>query len=230
VENERVLTTQFPIAEDFHSLQGEGQWVGTPMHFIRLAGCSVGKPVASLPVSEIPILKTGEPAWLCHTYDGRPFWCDTDFQRRRWMSFDDLLSDTYEEHICLTGGEPLMHLEKVDRFIELANERNIMIHIETSGTIKALYPFGSIWISVSPKQNALPDMLESADEIKLLVDKNFDLTKIPPEVYRHENVYIQPINDELMVSKSNFDFCMHILKLQPNWKLSIQQHKLLGLR
>lgn len=220
-----------PISEDFHSLQGEGRYTGTPMHFIRLAGCSVGEAPKSSAEDDLtfPILKTGNTAWLCHTYDGRPFWCDTDFKFRHWTNFTNLLDDTWERHICLTGGEPLMHLEKVERFVEEAEERDVKIHIETSGTV-GFFPSASTWVSVSPKRNVIPGMIETADEIKLLVDADFNLATVPPEVRDHPLVYIQPINDELMVSRANFERCMEILRLKPEWNLSVQTHKLLGLQ
>lgn len=225
-----------PITEDFHSLQGEGEWVGTAMHFIRLAGCSVGQPPAQLAPTQdsvLPILKTGVPSWLCRTYDGRPFWCDTDFKFREWLNFANLLDDTWENHICVTGGEPLIHLEKLERFMDEAIQRGIQVHIETSGTIMLDWQErynGLLWVSVSPKQGYLPEMIGIADEIKLLVDDKFVLEDLPAGLRTHENVFIQPINDEMTFRKENLDLCYKILRAMPNWRLSIQTHKALGLR
>lgn len=180
---------------------------------------------------QLPVLKTGERAWLCHTYDGRPFWCDTDFKLRKWTHFHELLAATWENHICLTGGEPLVHEDKLHEFIKLAHEHEIQVHIETSGTIEVVFdPHYAVWISVSPKVGVLNEMIESADEIKLLVDASFEIESVPDVILNHPLVYIQPINDELMVSRPNFDLCMKILREHPDWHLSIQQHKLLGLR
>jgi 7-carboxy-7-deazaguanine synthase len=234
---EQDKSRMLPIAEDFHSLQGEGRWTGTPMHFVRLAGCSVGQPQPGYAyfdqgddVDKITWLKTGAKAWQCCTYDGRPFWCDTDFNLHHWVSFDDLFNNTGERHICLTGGEPLIHMEKVLTFLEEATERGIMTHIETSGTINFI-PIGvDVWISVSPKLNVLPKMLEIADEVKLLVDENFDLAKLPLNINNCPLVYVQPINDELSLNKANFDRCMEMLRIMPHWHMSVQMHKLLGLR
>lgn len=233
--NEVDHKNSLPIAEDFHSLQGEGRWTGTPMHFIRLAGCSVGDPRPdrtdpNYVQKDFPILKTGNPAWLCHTHDNRAFWCDTDFHLDHWSTHDDLLDATWEKHVCLTGGEPLMHGVKIEDFYEQCAERDIMLHVETSGTIQCKLPKDTCWISVSPKLNALDEMIDQADEIKLLVDEHFDLGKIPFSIRDHDQVFVQPINDELMVSKPNFDRCMSVLRLMPHWHLSIQTHKLLGLR
>lgn len=219
-----------PISEDFHSLQGEGRWVGTPMHFIRLAGCSVGQPPSSgeFVTETIPILKTGNPAWLCHTHDGRPFWCDTDFKFRAWGNFANLLDETWEQHICITGGEPLLHTEKLERFIEEAQARDIKVHVETSGTIE--WGMVGVWISVSPKLDALDEMIQAADEIKLLVDDKFDLATLPLSIRNHPLVYIQPINNEMTLRNDNFDLCMFFLRTMPHWHMSVQMHKLVGLR
>lgn len=232
------MTTEVEVYRSlkiFIRCKGEGRYVGTPMHFIRLAGCSVGhNPTLGrepAPLETLPILKTGNVAWMCSTYDGRAFWCDTDFHLDHWSSFTDLLDSTWENHICLTGGEPLMHEDKLHTFIEEASDRGVRVHIETSGTIEVVFdPQYAVWISVSPKLHALSEMIEIADEIKLLVDDAFDLEKVPAIIRNHALVYVQPINDELMVSKHNFDLCMDILRAMPNWRLSVQQHKLLGLR
>lgn len=203
------------------------------MHFIRLAGCSVGKLPTNDPRSStqsvFPVLKTYNTAWECRTYDGRPFWCDTDFKFREWTNFSNLLDDTWERHICITGGEPLIHAEKLHRFIAEARDNAIEIHIETSGTIM-WNGTGDLWISVSPKKDVLPDMVRLADEIKLLVDEGFDISNVPDVVRAHGCVYVQPINDELTINKENFDRCMAILHVMPHWHMSVQLHKLVGLR
>ena len=215
-----------PIAEDFHSLQGEGYWVGTPMHFVRLAGCSVGNSNGNnVP---LPMLFTGERAWECCTYDGRAFACDTDFKFHRWASFDELLDNTWENHICITGGEPLMHMEKLERFIAETQRRDIKVHVETSGTIE--WGMSEVWISVSPKKDVLDEMIHTADEIKLLVDEGFDLATVPLAILNHHHVYLQPINGEFTLDENNLKRCMDILRIRPAWYMSVQTHKLLGLR
>ena len=218
------MSIKLPIAERFHSLQGEGQWVGTPMHFIRLAGCSVGH----LSLAN-PLLKTGAHAWQCHTYDGRPFMCDTDFNIKERIDIDDLLADTPEHHICITGGEPLVHRASVEVFIEATRPLGKQVHIETSGTIDWV-PFGNTWMSVSPKHGCLESMCRRADEIKLLVDENFNLDKLPHYCFIHPKVYLQPINNETSLNMENVKRCLDIQKDNPKFRLSIQLHKVLGLR
>jgi len=220
------------VSEEFHSLQGEGFWTGTPMHFIRLSGCNVGQHPehATWEIGQdrnFPILKTGSVAAVCHTYDNRRFWCDTDFWKGTVTDADTLLDDTWEQHVCITGGEPLLHYEKLDQLASMCQDRGLMLHVETSGTIN--HPISG-WVTVSPKLGFKEDMISWADEIKLLVDGGFKLSNVPGCIRDHKLVYVQPINNELSIDPENFKLCMEVLRVRPDWKLSIQQHKQLGLR
>lgn len=228
-----------PLAEHFHSIQGEGFWVGTPMHFIRLAGCPVGAKATQSYIAQgrlktnqplLPILVDGTTASKCQTYDGRFFDCDTNFNLSEKMHVEALLEETYEKHICLTGGEPLIHQNSA-WWYELCRSfenRGGMIHIETSGTIIPVYVWGA-WITIAPKFGFLPEALEAASEVKLLVDEEFKLSMIPA-VERHQRVYLSPINDEKTVNQKNVDLCMELLKVHSDWFLSAQWHKFLGVR
>lgn len=226
---------KIPLSEHFHSIQGEGTWVGTPMHFFRLPGCSVGQLVKSgdvIPASlpQQPTLSSGKSAWLCHRFDGQPFWCDTDFNKYEEVELEDLFAETWEHHICITGGEPLIHMNLVKEIILHGHKLGKMIHIETSGTID--YNFNdrdSVWVTVSPKQKCTTDALMNADELKLLV--NEQPFEMHPEFLEHLNVFVSPINPaRLGIDATNLKAAMEILKQHPSWKLSVQLHKYLELR
>lgn len=235
-----------PIAEHFHSIQGEGSYVGTSMHFIRLAGCNVGKPnMATVFASGnqqedkiLPLLASGEKAFVCQSWDGRSFFCDTDFKSKQQLSVEALMEETWENHICLTGGEPLIHLEKLINFgfFEQARVNHKVVHIETSGTISlpsyilSLRDDKVVWITVAPKFLAKAENLFFADEIKLLIDKDFVMNNVPETVLNHPNVYISPINYIDEVNRINVDYAMEVLKSRPDWQLSCQWHKFLGVR
>lgn len=249
-----TTNNQLPIAETFHSLQGEGFWVGTPMHFIRLAGCPVGKKATHTWLEQgqpgayetaiqhdgvhLPILQTGVMASKCQTWDGRFFDCDTDFSTHTYKTVDELIGETTEHHICLTGGEPLVHQERLISlgFFQQAFDRRIMIHIETSGTIELNQHYVNrpyIWITVAPKWNCSPSMIRYvANEVKLLVDEQFDVAKIPElwNLNDNSNIFLSPINGEKEVNQDNVKRCLEILKTHPDWRLSAQWHKFLGLR
>jgi 7-carboxy-7-deazaguanine synthase len=236
---EEQLLLSLPLAEDFHSYQGEGLYAGTPMHFIRTAGCNVGRnPCEDVGMhyelgkdKDFPILKTGHVAYRCHTHDGRGFWCDTDFHKGVVTDITGVINSTWENYICVTGGEPLLHRDKITELVKRAEDRGIKVHIETSGTIDWKPPVdSSVWITCSPKQGYLPSMLVEANEIKLLVDSGFRLQDVPDTIIRHHRVFIQPVNDELAVDTNNLELCHRIIRDMPNWRLSVQLHKLFGWR
>jgi 7-carboxy-7-deazaguanine synthase len=228
-----------PLAEHFHSIQGEGFWVGTPMHFIRVAGCPVGLKATNDFVNAnkgtIPILQNGHRGSKCKTYDGRYFDCDTDFAVHERYTIDTLIKETHEEHICLTGGEPLAHQGKpwFGELLETAYSAHKQIHIETSGTILLERgPWRShLWITIAPKEGVLTQMLYRAEEIKLLVDENFDLNTLPAGFEDAKaHIYLCPINDEKEVNQRNVAICMSLLVACPHWRLSAQWHKFIGAR
>lgn len=226
------------VSETFHSVQGEGIWAGTPMHFVRLAGCNVGRHPSQVEWEigkdrNFPILKTGHPAYVCHTYDNRPFWCDTDFQTSTVVSVLNILNDTWERHLCITGGEPALHMATIMHMVNLIDtgdpDTDLKIHLETSGTV-SLDPEFKGWITCSPKQGFLPATVRDADEVKVLVGKDFDFAKVPSCILNHRLVFIQPVNLETSLDLDNLKLCMDILHIMPHWRLSAQLHKLLGWR
>jgi organic radical activating enzyme len=230
------MSSLVPLAENFHSIQGEGVYVGTPMHFIRTAGCTVGAKasrdfLASNTLHNLPILNDNTVGSKCCTYDRRFFDCDTNFRRNASTHVSRLLEETYEKHICLTGGEPLNHQysEWWEELFYGASAAGIRIHIETSGTIDIQRCTGA-WITVAPKYGVLKSALQQADEIKFLVDEQFDLNNLPDFDDRWSQIFVSPINDEKTVNQDNVARCMEILKQRPTWRLSAQWHKFIGVR
>lgn len=230
-----------PIAEIFASLQGEGQWVGTPMLFIRTAGCNVGKPAKALKEDPFPILNTGREASACVTWDGRVFPCDTDYTLKEKLTLNDIVARVEGigyKHVCITGGEPFLHADLIeDLFLEL-DRRGVMVHVETSGTIVPPAVWNSLicphyWITCAPKLNAQTAMIRRADELKLLVDQDFDEYKLLPEFLKHPNVFLCPVNSVEMTGGNNppnVRKCIELLQKFPQWRLSLQTHKFFGWR
>ena len=238
------METVLPIAEIFDSVQGEGQWAGTRMVFIRLAGCNVGKSARALKIdTPFPLLPTGREAVACTSWDGRSFPCDTDYnltEKQTPAQLAELVRSTGAQHICFTGGEPLLHwplLENVTA--ELGEEwcERPRIHIETSGTLVPR-PYGQFrklilpgyWVTVSPKINCQDTMVKRADELKLLVDEHLNADNLTPAMREHNNVFISPINGVNEIDHRNVDRCRELQKTFPHWRISVQQHKIFGWR
>ena len=228
----------YPIAEKFVEIQGEGVWSGAIMAFIRLAGCTVGKPYPKEmykgdPAKEL-YPKPGLPIYTeqCTLYDGRTMACDTDYRMKEKLTVEQLADwvPTKIGHVCITGGEPMMH--DLQPLVFEMKKLKKLVHIETSGTIplaKANLPATDAfrWLTVSPKQGCLPDMIRVANEIKLLVDKDFNPDKLPLLVFGHPTVFLNPVNYEHEVNVDNLRRCRELLDRFPQWRLGGQLHKVL---
>ena len=117
------------VSEIFHSVQGEGQWAGTPSTFVRLSGCNL-----------------------------RCVWCDTPYAswnpEGEIMELDDIFASVKHRHVVLTGGEPMLFTESVT-LSERWRKDNRIITIETAGTI--FQDVHCDLMSISPKlSNSTP--------------------------------------------------------------------------
>jgi len=222
----------YPIAEIFTSVQGEGAWTGTRMIFIRLAGCTVGKPY---PKYE----SLGRPSGLevyqekCTLWDGREFPCDTNYKKISSMSIEELLHCVKdEERVCLTGGEPMMH--DVLPLLQAWSDANKMIHLETSGTIELSGVREHVyWIAISPKKGVLKSALMKADEVKVLVDEQFDLLTFEHDildVVRAGKIWFQPVNKLHTISDENLARCLALQAKYKGIRISVQMHKWMGVQ
>lgn len=254
-----------PIAEAFCSPQGEGTHTGRLMIFLRLAGCTVGTRYSeemyevgpqstgtALLASVLPIY-TNE----CHLYDGRTFACDTDYTRKLVVRTEKDLHTYLEcvhstcKTICLTGGEPMMHKQNFHMLVDWLKHGNYALHLETSGTI----PLGEEMrntllrfehISISPKLGFLESYCKYAHDVKLLVDENFNPSKLPDGLFRMFNsqqladeavgvyadptIWLQPVNGEHNVNTVNLKSCLDLQLTYPHLRISTQAHKLWGVQ
>ena len=246
-----IMPETYPIAEIFTSWQGEGLWSGTRMTFVRLAGCNVGKmyPPERYPEPGerlIPALSTTENDLLpiyarqCTTWDGRRFQCDTDYQMKERLTAKEIIDRVPEgvQHMCLTGGEPLQFAVKriFDAWmVRTDSALRKSFHIETSGTreYSFLLPFDDVWVTVSPKAGCLDSLLIRADEVKLLVDEDFntELAEQYIEKVRADSIiWLSPINGEHSLNDENKKRCLEILEQHPTWRMANQNQKLWGVR
>ena len=201
----RISTEMYRINEIFYSLQGEGFHTGTPCVFVRFSGCNL----------------------RCH-------FCDTQHQTSTAMTLDDIIGevDRYPEApmVVLTGGEPSLFVDR--DFVEgLKRATGKRVAIETNGTRPL--PDNLDWVTLSPKGafeggGAEPCVLTRCDELKV-VWCGQDLAQ-----YRHIEAahrFLQPCYSEDEVrNRANCVDCVATVLKNPEWRLSLQVHRVLGIR
>lgn len=214
----------YSVKEIYFTLQGEGAQTGRPAVFCRFAGCNL---------------------WSGHEKDRAsavcPF-CDTDFVGTdgpgggRYASALDLaaaVSAAWPEEprrsaaarvrrlVVCTGGEPLLQLDAPA--IAALHESGFEVAVETNGTMEA--PAGLDWICVSPKAGA-PLVLTSGDELKLVYPQD----GAPPEAFEDlafDHFSLQPMDGPRRSTNTKLavEYCL----AHPQWRLSLQTHKYLGI-
>ncbi len=196
---------RYALTEIFDSIQGEGFHAGLPMTFVRFAGCSIG-------------------------YRDCP-WCDTRFDARVTLDETEIVARCMEKAVCLTGGEPLdRDLGPVIAAAKAAGKR---LHLETSGTRPIPDGLGRAdWIAVSPKRGVREKALTRADEVKFLIGEGQPFTLAEYERMARlcsGHIFVQPINGETEIAWPRVEQCVAIARAHPGWRVSLQQHKLLGV-
>ena len=188
------------VNEIFYSLQGEGGRVGKPSIFIRLSKCNL-----------------------------RCSFCDTEFDSGKEMTLDEILNEIAEfgcKWIVWTGGEPTLQL--TDEMVSFFKVRGFLQAIETNGTRKV--PEGIDYITCSPKQyfEKVKSVIPHAHELRFPIQKGDslpDLSVLP----NADNCYLSPIFDAEQANNENIDYCVQLIKENPQWSLSVQLHKLIQI-
>jgi 7-carboxy-7-deazaguanine synthase (Cx14CxxC type) len=211
----------YSVKEVFYSLQGEGFHSGRPAIFCRMSKCN---------------LWTGREA---DRHEAVCQFCDTDFigtDGQNGGKFKDaealcqhLLhfwpSDSnIKPFVVLTGGEPLLQVD--DELVKALHKYHFEIAVETNGTKAA--PAYIDWICMSPKANA-PIILDKGQELKLVYPQP-DLMPEKVANLEFDFFYLQPMDDpDPEVSQQNIKQAVAYCLANPQWKLSLQTHKLLGI-
>lgn len=208
----------YRVTEVFDSIQGEGAQAGQRMVFVRLAGCNLwnGRENGRL---------SGTGACAA--------WCDTDFLPRRTMTADTLLAEMnslwpggQERWCCITGGEPLLQLNH--ELCSLLASEGWHIAVETNGTLD--HRLSLDHVTVSPKKGA-PLKLKSADALKVVIPggnngwSDLELNDLAKQ-YDSSQLFVQPQHG----ATAALENCLLFIKNNPKWRLSLQTHKLIGVR
>jgi len=194
----------YPVVEIFHSVQGEGFHVGIPHVFIRFGECNL-----------------------------RCEWCDTDFLTHEEMTIGEIVEEVVAYdcgRVVLTGGEPAIH--NLEPICESLKRANLSISIETNGTIPI--PDAIDWICVSPKDMLYPNAAikqRMGDELKVVYCGQ-DLALYDDLKKGFDHLFLQPCYIEDASVEENgrgFAAVEEIVKDNPDWRLSLQTHKWMGV-
>lgn len=213
----------YKVKELFYSLQGEGANTGRPSIFVRFAGCN--------------LWSGREEDRLRGPSCSR--WCDTNFLGTNGSGggtfptardlavavLSQLPADADPTHLPLvvcTGGEPLLQLDRP--LIDALHTLGFTVAVETNGTIPV--PEGVDWVCVSPKANTKV-VVTAGDELKLVIPQpGLDPSQFTDLAFTH--FFLQPRDGPDLAANTRLaiDYCLN----HPRWRLSVQTHKLLGLR
>ena len=210
----------YTVKEMYYTLQGEGAHAGRPAVFLRFAGCNLwtglekDRQHATCTFCDTDFVGTDGP-------DGGKFPDAEALAAKVASLWPDVHQDRSRPYVVCTGGEPLLQLDA--RLIDALHVRGFEIAIETNGTKEA--PDGIDWICVSPKANA-PLVLTHGHELKLV----FRQPEALPENFAHlpfDYFFLQPMDgpDVQKHTQSAIAYCMQ----HPQWRLSLQTHKLLDI-
>jgi len=209
---------QYSVKECYFTLQGEGAQTGRAAVFLRFAGCNLWSG-----------LERNRGTALCQ-------FCDTDFvgvdgpgggKFESALSLANHVKRAWPENVSgrslvvCTGGEPLLQLDSA--LIEAIQDQGFDVAVETNGTIEA--PKGLDWICVSPKAGA-PLIQREGQELKLV----FEQDGAPPSDFENlsfEHFFLQPMDGPHLMrhTAAAVEYC----KVHPQWRLSLQTHKLIGI-
>ncbi len=191
--------------EDFYTIQGEGYNTGRPAYFIRLGGCDIG----------------------CVWCDVKDSW---DAQKHSLMTIDQIISKVGSEkcdNVVITGGEPCLYSLKP--LTDALHHKFYSCWIETSGA----YPITGNWewICVSPKKFKMPltESLYQANELKVVVfnSSDFDFALENAKGTNPDcQLFLQP---EYSKFKEMMPELIRFVKQNPNWRISLQTHKIMQI-
>jgi 7-carboxy-7-deazaguanine synthase len=211
----------YSVKEVFYTLQGEGLQAGMPAVFCRFAGCNLWSGRES-----------DRPTAICR-------FCDTDFVGTdgplggKFPTAEDLANvvsslwppgEDQHRLVVMTGGEPLLQVD--DALVDALHAKGFRIALETNGSLQA--PEGIDWICVSPKAGA-PLVQTHGNELKLVYPQPGLLPEaLPWSDLKFEHYLLQPMDGSMAAEsmKAALTYCLE----NPKWRLSVQTHKVLGIR
>ena len=201
----------FRVNSIFYSLQGEGRNTGRAAVFVRFAGCNLRCP-----------------------------FCDTEFDTFTEMTAEDILAKissflfpltSHLPLVVLTGGEPTLQVDEA--FIDLLHQHGYEVAMESNGTHPA--PKNLDWLTVSPKTRGEWQEMRGErlpDELKIVFDEHTDPEAFLPSLPSHPSplLFLQPCDTGNPARNATITkACVEYIKQHPQWRLSLQTHKLIAI-
>jgi 7-carboxy-7-deazaguanine synthase len=207
----------YSVKEIFYTLQGEGAHTGRPSVFCRFSGCNFW--------SGLEKDRAAAACTFCDTdfigtngQNGGKFNTAEELAEKAWSFWPK--SSNGKPYIVCTGGEPLLQLDV--ELIKAFQARGFEVAVETNGSLPA--PKELDWICVSPKD--LNQFVQKAgDELKLV----YPQTAIKPNDVAHlnyTNFFLQPLDEK---ENNHVQETVKYCQENPQWRLSLQTHKIIGI-
>ena len=201
---------EYAINEIFLTVQGEGVRAGTAAVFLRFAACN-------LTCSGTEVEGAFQPL------------CDTEFASFRKLTGEQILAEIRDvahevRWIVCTGGEPALQLD--GPLVSLLRSAGFLLAIETNGTVN-VDTLALDWVCVSPKvaEHALQQL--TAHEVKYVRAVGHG---IPRPRIRADHYVLSPAAQGPTLDPRTIQWCVDLVLAHPQWRLSVQQHKLWGVR
>ena len=216
----------YTVKELFPTLQGEGTHTGRAAVFCRFAGCNLWSGREEDRATAV--CKFCDTDFIGSDGDGGgKFETAQDLANAIESSWRSTSAGPQQRYVVFTGGEPLLQLD--EQLIEKLHQKGFEVAIETNGTIKV--PKGVDWVCVSPKVGSDLIVLQ-ANELKLVIPQEGQdsLEKLLArfEKMDYRNRFLQPMDG--LNLKSNTELAINLCQKRPLWRLSLQSHKLIGIR
>ena len=230
----------YSVKEIFYTLQGEGANAGRPAVFLRFAGCNLwsgreaDRADAVCRFCDTDFVGTGgvgggkydtaaalaaavESVWPAHDAAWPAHGATWPAHGATWPAHG-----AADRFVVCTGGEPLLQLNAA--LVAALRARGFALAVETNGTL--LPPAGELWLTASPKAGA-PLKLLGGDELKLV----YPQAGAEPEYYEQlafRHFFLQPMDGPRKARNTQLaiEYCL----AHPWWRLSLQTHKLIGIR
>ncbi|MDC7705680.1 7-carboxy-7-deazaguanine synthase [Vogesella indigofera] len=210
--------TIYTVKEIFYTLQGEGRQAGRAAVFCRFSGCNLwsgreeDRSKAICQFCDTDFVGTGD--------DGGKFAGAAALAARIAAEWRGVGGQPY---VVFTGGEPLLQLD--DELVAAMHAQGFEVAVETNGSLPA--PAGIDWICVSPKAGA--DWVQkSGHELKLVFPQPTLLPSELPDDLQFEHYYLQPMDSPLQ--RQNTQEAIAWCMAHPEWRLSVQTHKVINIR